>query len=201
MGKQNFITLQLLAISGILISILVSMIAFRQFSLPDSKADLTTQGDLVVPYMRLERSSIEVVDGKKWVTVQLLANTGGLPITGADAMIQYEPSILSLNEDDIQSTGAFAVSLVNSIEEGRIDFSVFSEKNRNEPIVQTNADQEIAIATIRFEVINSAVPLTQLELLASPNNLSDSNLILEEEPRPELPTDVLQSVQSAIISL
>lgn len=201
MGKQNFITLQLLAISGILISILVSIVAFRQFSLPDSKADLSTEVSATPPYLRIERKSIGVVDGKKMVTVDVYANSNGLPLTGADVVVRYDSKVVTIQNSDVKSTGAFAVLSVNSNQNDTLDFSVFSEKTRGEPIVQTNADQEVAIAELTFEVVNSQVSLTQLELLATPGSLDDSNLVLDEDPRPELPKDVLNSLQPAIISL
>ncbi|MEO8582096.1 MAG: hypothetical protein ABI425_06015 [Patescibacteria group bacterium] len=201
MGKQNFITLQLLAISGILFSILVSMVAFRQFSLPESKADLSTQVDLAPPYLRIEKKSQTVVDGKKMITVDVFANTNGMPVTGADVVIRYDSKVVEIKDDDIKSTGAFAVLSVNSHESELLDFSLFSEKSRDEPIVQTNADQEISIVTLTFEVVDPSASLAQLELIATPNQLDDSNLVLDQDPRPELPTDVLKSVQPAIISL
>lgn len=201
MGKQHFITFQLLAISGILISILVSMVAFRQFSLIESKADLTTEAALTPPYLRLERKSVGIIEGKKIVTVELFANTNGLPITGVDAMIRYDSKVAIIKNQDVQSTGAFTVMSINSNQNDLLDFSVFSEKTRNEPIVQTNADQEVAIATLMFEVVDTNVSLMQLELLFKAGELSDSNMVLDQDPRPEFPTDVLMSVQPAIISL
>ena len=201
MGKQHFITFQLLAISGILVSILVSMVAFRNFVLPESKADLSTEVDLAPPYLRLARKSIDVVNGKKMVTVELLANTSGLSVTGADVILHYDWKVVAIKDEDIHSSGAFAVSSVNSNQNEILDFSLFSEKKRNEPLVQTNADQELVIATLTFEVVDPSATLTQLELIATPGRLDDSNLVLDQDPRPELPTDVLKSVQPAIISL
>ncbi len=201
MGKQNFITLQLFAISGILISILVSMIAFRQFSLFDSKADLSTAVEIAPPYLRFEKVSQSVKDGKKQISVEVLTNTNGFALTGADVVVQFDPKVLSISEDAVQSTNAFAILHTNSISENQIDFSVFSEKSRGESLVQTNADQEVAIATLTFDVIDQAVTITQLEFVATAGKLNDSNLVLDEDPRPEFPNDVLQSVQPAIISL
>lgn len=201
MGKQNFITLQLFAISGILISILVSMVAFRQFSLFDSKADLSTAVEIAPPYLRFEKVSQSVKDGKKQISVEVLANTNGLAITGADVMVQFDPKVLSISEDAVQSTNAFAILHINSMSDNQVDLSVFSEKSRGEALVQTNADQEVAIATLTFDVIDQAVTITQLEFVATAGKLNDSNLVLDEDPRPEFPNDVLQSVQPAIISL
>lgn len=201
MGKQNFITLQLFAISGILISILISMVAFRQFSLFDSKADLSTSVEIVPPYLRFEKISQVVADGKKQVIVAVLANTNGLAITGADVIVQFDPKVLSISQENVVSTGAFAILHLNNKSENQLDFSVFSEKTRGESIVQTNADQEVSLATLTFDVIDQSVTLTQLEFVATSGQSDDTNLVLEEDPRPEFPSDILQSVQPAIIGL
>lgn len=190
-----------MAISGILISILVSMVAFRQFSLPQSQADLSTEVAVAPPYLRIVKKNLEFVSGKKILTVDVLANTSGMPVTGADVIVTYDPSVLKVMDDTVASTGVLKVFNLNSISDGKADFSVFSEKTRDEPILQTNADQEIAIATLQFEVLNTSLSLTEVGLEFEPDQLTDSNLVLFKEPRPETPTDILKSVQSAIISL
>jgi hypothetical protein len=201
MGKQNLITFQLLAISGILMSILVSMFAFRHFSLPEGQADLSTEVDLTVPYIRLVSSEKQVENGKTFVSVEVVANTGGAVSTGADTVITYDPSIMRIEKEWVENGGAFANAQVNTIDAGKVDFSVFSQSTRNEEMLSTNADQEIVIAKLKFEVINPTVTLSQLDLLFSPDTLTDTNLILLEDPRPETPTDILKAVQGTIISL
>lgn len=201
MGKQNLITIQLLAISGILISILVSMVAFRQFALPESKADLSTEVVVTPPYLRIAKQKSEVIDGKKIVTAEVLANTNGMSVLGADVVMEYDPEVLQPKEDGVQSTGAFAVLNVNKQEEGVLDFSVFSSPDRNEPLLTTNADQETPIATVQFVVKNESIAITQIQIQFMEGKLDDSNLILHKEPRTETPTDILHSVQSAILTL
>jgi hypothetical protein len=201
MGKQNLITFQLMAISGILLSILVSMVAFRQFTLPQSQADLATVAGLTVPYVRLEEARREMIDGKSVVWVEVIVNSGGLSVIGADLLIDFDETQLAVNREQIESTGAFAVISQNTQTVGVLDFSLFSSVERDEPIVQTNVDQEIAIAEIPFEIVASNGGVSQLQVRYIPNSLSDTNLILLQDPRPELPTDVLKSIRGLILTL
>lgn len=190
-----------MAISGILISILVSMIAFRQFALPQSKADLSSEVVVQPPYLRLSKGSLNVVDGKKVVTVEVLANTNGLEVIGADVVVEFDPKVLSVRSEGVKSTDALAVFNVNSIDSSKVDFSLFSSLNRDEPLLQTNADQETPIATIDFDVLDESIPITPVQIRFTPDTLEDTNMILNQDPRPESPTDILRSVQGAILTL
>jgi len=200
MGKQNLITFELAAISGILMSILVSMFAFRQFSLPVSQADLgSTRAGLELPYLRVQALPVE--PGADVVKVEVLTNTGGASVLGADIVIEYDERIITTSKEQIQSSGALDTLNVNSIEAGNANFSVFASRIANEEPVMTNADQEMPIATVEFSIVDNTVDLTQLRLRFVSGSLDESNLILEEEPRPEFPTDILKGVEGTIISL
>lgn len=200
MAKQNLITLQLLAITGILASILVSLVAYRRFVLPVGQADLQTAApDLTVPYLRvLVDEELTTVDQ---VVLTVFANTGGQQVSAADVVMNYDDTILQLVEDGVQSTGAFGVFQNIATESGQINFSAFSSIERGETLVHTNTDEEMDIAKLKFKVINPNVTITYADLVFQPGQLTESNLILYEQVRSEQPSDILNSVNRLIISL
>lgn len=200
MGKQNFVTFQLLAISGILLSILVSMVAFRHFTLPSSKA---TSTEVVVspPYIKLEKVGETFENGQKIIEVATYANTNGMKVNGVDIVFDYDTKILEFIEPSFQSSGALSVSQLNPSDLGVVNFSLFSSTIRNEPVILTNANQEVELARLKFKVLDTTVNITQLQLEFVPDQQNETNMMLEQDPRPEVPTDILHAVQSAIISL
>lgn len=201
MAKQNLITLQLLTISGILFSVLVTLIAYRQFVLPVGQADLTvTAPDVEPPYLRIVADDARSTMSEK--VFRIFANTAGSRVTAADILLRYNPSILEVLPDSITPSGALAISYIPPEQsEGELQLSLFSNPERGEPLLSTNADQEIELARITFQVVDPSVPLTTLELVHEQSNLDDTNLIVFEDPREEFPTDVLQSVNQLVVSL
>ncbi len=200
MAKQNLITLQLLAISGILASILVSMIAYRRFVLPVGQADLTTvAADLTPPYLRLVPD--QEASNEQVVAVNVFANTGGFPVNAVDLAINYNHEILELQEDGIIATDVFKVFSNQATVSGQINLSMFSSAERGENILHTNADLETRIAQLRFTVLRSDLPITNLEFVFRQNDLSETNMILDEGERQEFPSDILRTVNSLIVNL
>lgn len=199
MGKQNLITAELMAISGILLSILVSMVAFRQFTLPISQADLTAaRAGLAVPYVRLQ--ALDVEPGSSTVDLELLINTGGQPVLGTDVKINYDQKMFSLKKESIRSTDALDSIHLNALMEGSANVSFFASKIASQSSVMTNADQELPIAIFRFERIDPSLSVAQFTLDYSPGSLDETNLVLDEEPRPEFPTDIIKAVEGAVVT-
>ena len=199
MGKQNLITIQLLAITGILASILVSIIAFRNFVLPSSKADLNVvRTDLITPYVRLDQVSSM---GDEIVDVAVLVNTGGVSVMAADIVVDYDPEILEPVIDPVTSSGPLTTFQVNNAGNGVIDFSQFSSRQRSEELLQTNADQEMVIAHLKFTRKNFNTELAIVTPRFNAGDLTDTNLALATPERTETITDVLQSVDGVYVKL
>lgn len=204
MGKQNLITLQLLAVTGILLSILVSLLAFRFFSLPSSKADLRNQTaqNIQPPYLRLIPSQY-VSDDPNMILVDVMANTGGQVVNAADAVIEYNPAIIAWKADSqlIRWSDALSVHSAQLVEPGKILLSAFSSPERGESLLNTNADQEYGLVTLAFEKVDKEAAFAQLNLVFIENSLDDSNLILATEERPETPSDILSAIEGLTIQL
>lgn len=200
MAKQHLITIQLLAITGILSSILVSMIAFRYFILPVGKADLTTEAaDLTPPYLRLVKD--EENSTADLALINVFANTGGNPVVAVDTVLTYNDQILELQSDGIVPTDVFKVFANTATQSGQINLSMFSSADRGENILQTNADVETRIVQLKFKILKPEMSVTPLDFVFRPNDLSETNMILDEGERQEVPTDILKTVNSLIVNL
>ena len=56
-------------------------------------------------------------------------------------------------------------------------------------------------STLSFEILDQGVNISPIDLIYRPDDLTDSNMIFDAEPRPEIPQDVLQDVRGAIVTL
>lgn len=183
-------------------SMVVSMFAFRYFVLPQSQANLSDAipGSLTIPYLRLRESPEQPVS-PDMISVDIMANTGGQRSTGIDVVLEYDAQVLIPLEQLITNSGAFAVIHTQQLEGGTVRFSVFSDAERNEPLVQTNADEEVKIATVTFQNTQPDFELTLLRLLYTPESLDDSNIVLHMDERPEFPVDILKSAGELLVDL
>jgi hypothetical protein len=80
--------------------------------------------------------------------VNVLANSGGLSLDGADIVIHYNPSVLRVTNLTAGSVFAATLALANDPSSGEINIS--SVANQGQPVTVTGT-----LATIQFEVIGS----------------------------------------------
>ncbi len=202
MEKQHIVTIQLAGISGVLFTILMSLVAFRFFVLPQGRANLSmTEAvpGLASPYIRLEVQPESIPTGE--IKVDVLMNTGGQPVVGADLDLDYNPTVIKYEEKNVEASGFFSAIHEEVWEEGRVKFSVFNSAELGDEPVQTNADEEVRVATVTFTVTDSNANLAQIQVLFAPDQLDDTNIILYQAERPEFPEDILQSGEGTIITL
>lgn len=202
MGKIKIKTLRKVLSTGwLLIALVFSTIAFRQFVLPLISARVGKEAtpNLKPPYMRLVKSQITTAENQ--VAVDIKVNTAGQETVEADIVLEYHPAILSVNEERIKLYDQYSVIQIAKTGEGTIDFALFSNPKRGEPTVKTEISEEARIATITFDIIDNQADSAQLELKFSPGKIDDSNLIPVFEVRPEIPTDILQTAEGLLLSL
>lgn len=193
MGKPNRLTLQLIAISGILLSIFVSVLAYKQFQSPISQADLGEQAaGLIPPYLRLEQVESSVPNE---VIVEVLVNTAGQQSNAADVEISFDPSLLQLGESAVENANALRVFQLNPSQSGTLSFSLFSNPERDEPVLQTNADEELVVARIRFQQVIQTASIARLEVGET------TTVALYETPRPESATNILRQLSGVNLTL
>lgn len=202
MGKIKIRTLRKVLSTGwLLIALVFSTIAFRQFVLPliSARVEREMTSNLKPPYMRLVKSEITTAENQAAVDVKI--NTAGQETVEADVVLEYHPEVLSVSEKGIKLYNQYGVVQVAKAVGGTIDFALFSNPKRGEPTVKTEIDEEVRIATITFDIIDNQASSAQLELKFSPGKLDDSNLIPVFEVRPETSTDILQAAEGILLSL
>ena len=202
MEKQHIVTIQLAGISGVLMTILFSLLAFRFFVIPQGRASLSSiesESQLSPPYIRLETLPFD--PGSQTVQVDVLANTGGEPIVGADVDLEYNPAVLGYSEKNVTPSNFFRAFQEDQFTAGHVRFSVFNSAELGDEAVRTNADQEVRVATVVFDVIDPTVNLAQIQVLFAPNQMDESNLILFTSERQEFPQDILKTTEGTIITL
>jgi len=168
-----------------------------EIALTQTASLLPVDPSLLPPYIRLTPSSRTSPDQP---AIDIRANTATLPTQAADITIQYDSAVLSLKTEDSKLKHEYAVIQINTLQPGRIDVSLFSQPQRNEPTLTTPKDQETTLATLYFTRVNPAASTTTLNLLFTPNQTDETNLIRAVDTRPETPTDVLQSVKGLTLS-
>lgn len=202
MEKQHIITIQLAGISGVLFTILLSLLAFRFFVLPQSQANLSTvevASGIQPPYVRLETQPFSPEDTE--IKIDVLINTGGQPIVGADIDLEYNPVVLGYQESSVELSSYFSTIQEEPWQEGRVRFSVFNSIDLGDQPVSTNSDQELRVATVAFQVKNRETNLARVQVLFGPNRMDETNLVLYLRDRPEFPEDILKNAEGVIISL
>ena len=202
MEKQHVVTIQLAGIAGVLFTILLSLLAFRFFVIPQSQADLSSievASGLLPPYVRLEAQPFTPQDTE--VKVDVLINTGGQSIVGADIDLDYNPAVLGYTEKTVEPSTFFTTFQEEPWQEGRVRFSVFNSIDLGDEPVSTNADQEVRAATVVFQIKDTTSNLAQIQLLYGPDRIDETNLMLYLSERPEFPQDILENAEGVILTL
>lgn len=195
MEETKTIVKQSLVLTLLLVGIGVGVVATRDFVLPLIKAEEGVSGiDLKPPYMRLGH----VKQSGDEVMVDVLVNTAGSTTLAADVVISYDESVIEPVKGSV-AANEYEVLLVNKADGGRVDFSVFSNPERDEPVVKTRTNEEVVIASLKFVKKIEGERDISLELVYEQGKLDDSNLIGVYSDRPEKPVDILREVGGVAI--
>jgi hypothetical protein len=190
---------QTLIFIWLIIGLALSLLAFRQFVLPLMRAQAPAIPGLNPPYLRLVESPQITSPSQKAVEVRI--NTAGQETIEADVVVLFDPLVLTIKEEGIRLADQYQVFQINQLEKDKIDFSLFSNPQRGEPILKTSLNEETLVATLVFEILDQGASSTQLNLEFEPGATDESNLIPIFETRPATPIDILQSVQGILLSL
>ncbi len=191
---------QLLITLWLVIGLVLSLIAFRQFVLPIIRAKPpAAPPHLIPPYMRLVKVPDPTLPNQ--LTVAVMVNTANQETMGADVVVEYDPAVLTIAKEGLKWDHPYAVFQVNQVGQGLVDFSLFSSPHRGEPSFKTKISEEVQLATLSFDILERQAGSTELKIKFVPGKSEESNLILYSKIRPASPIDILQTVEGVSLSL
>lgn len=196
MEETKTIVKQSLVLMLLLVGVGIGVVATRDFVLPLTRAEEGVSGiDLKSPYMRLGH----VKQKGDELVADVLVNTAGRVTLAADVVISYDESVIELAQDSVVAH-EYEVLLVNKVDGGRVEFSMFSNPERGEPVVKTRANEEVVVATLKFVKKIEGERDVSLKLVYEQGQLDDSNLIGVYSDRPEKPVDILREVNGISVT-
>jgi hypothetical protein len=145
--------------AGALLAIVAAFVFNRQWDIR-GKAAQETPGNptasLPAPSLRLKvlESSRERID------VGVYINTDGVPTAEADAVIAYDPNMLSLGQDDIELKELYRVKNVEHTADGMIELDMFVSDSIDNRFVSATSDTLVALLHFRPSVHGSATQIT-----------------------------------------
>lgn len=163
MSKAKFKKKNIFIAAWFGLGLILVLVAFKQFIWDLVGAqNLRSATSLNPPYMRLV--NVQKFTQDKKIQVDLRVNTSGNPVGAVDAAIEYDPNVLSIKKEDISFSDLLWVHQINRLENGKIEFSFFSNSEKGEPILKTEASEESTLVSFSFEIINSGENLTMLSI-------------------------------------
>lgn len=194
-SSQIYLTLLLFGLA-------ISIIATLTFTLPNPKASndfSSIPTNLSPPYIRLVQSPLGNTQTSK--SIDVLINTNHIQTNAADIVIDFDPDILSINQQNVENLGLFEVLSINQIGESSLSFSLFNNFSTNQPPVVTSNLEEVAIARVTFDLKNTTRAATQISIDFTPSSLQETNLIEATPQRVPNPTDILTQAQGIKLNL
>ncbi len=202
---------KILPISFISIAIIITLIAVKTATDIRSKAKTMTETkpiasatvpppstDLKAPYIRLVTPD-QKYGMKQTVPVEVYAITDGQETVEADLEISFDPELLEITSQDIETTEVYKVTNVNLEEKGRLQLSLFVTPDIGQsPVVLT---REKVIAKLRFQTKTFPTAQTQINLEFTKNSTKTTSLILYEKPRLKQVTNILESVDGVSFAI
>lgn len=153
---------------------------------------------LTSPYLRLVQSKNIYSIGTK-VPVDIFLNTENEHTVEAKMVISYDPSLLSLDQSDIQNLDIFPIMNVESQENGKIIFSLFNiDDAEYEPVM---LQQEKPIATLMFNTLKISNIPSEIKLEYGSNDELSSGLFGPRASDGSISPNLLQSVEGTAISI
>ncbi len=143
--------------------LILVLVAFKQFIWDFVGAqNFKSVSSLNAPYMRLV--NVQKFTKDKKVLIDLRVDTAGNQLKAVDAAIEYDPNVLSIRKEDISFSDLLWVYQINRLENGRIEFSFFSDPGKREPILKTEPSEESTLVSFSFEIINPEENFTMVNI-------------------------------------
>ena len=197
MAKQSNLTYQLISLTVILITILLSIFVFDQFISFQSLANLN-QPKFASPYLRLSEIKKDLIS--KSFTVDIALNTNNIKTVATDISIEYDPSLVKPKLDELKSLKAYKVLHLSDSEPGNLKFSLFNSPiDDQEQSVYTAANEELGIARVSFEILDETASGVQLKLPLKEGKNNQNFLLTSTDSRQTNPPNILQSTQGIFV--
>jgi LPXTG-site transpeptidase (sortase) family protein len=149
------------------------------------------QEDISGVYLRLDNQA-------KVISLYLASNYQD--VVAVDALIKYDPSLITINPEDISLSDNFVSYNISSPESGQYLISMFTDPKWRMKKALNTADKESKIAEITYKTVSKDA-ITKVELIK--NDQSESSVVLKPVPGLDIhqSQNILENVRGINLTL